>query len=181
MYLTNYGYFFTWLYFANVLQYYILEKCMSDKAKLKYNEIALEILFEIAICLEVTITILYWIVLYVGPPEGYSFYSTFSVHAIPMILLFFDFLFNRFRFHGWHILIVFTIAIIYAFCINLPYSLEVEPVYSVLDWQTGLSGGLIAGAIAVTLLMFGFGRLVFSCIKRRIYSSQSQKINEGEH
>lgn len=55
-------------------------------------------IYYIAFAYEVTITILYWSILFEGHEDDLSAYIDLSVHGIPLIALFIDFIFNPFSF-----------------------------------------------------------------------------------
>ena len=123
-------------------------------------------IYEIAFSYEVTITLLYWSVLFSKFDDELSAYNDLAVHALPLAALLVDFIFNPISFEIKRFLIVLIAGTVYML-MNMAYSLGVEPVYGILDWVTGISYGLLIGAYVLLLIGFGFGILFYKCLKEK--------------
>lgn len=45
-------------------------------------------------------------------------------------------------------------------------ALGVKPVYTVLNWKDGATYGYVAAAIAISLVFYGAGSLIYACVKK---------------
>lgn len=75
----------------------------------------INLLFEIAWCLEVPITILYWGVLfdYSGSYEAGGIVKDVGVHGFPFFCLLVDFIFNSYQFPWRHLPVVLALGLFY--------------------------------------------------------------------
>lgn len=83
-----------------------------------------------------------------------------NLHILPFILVLIELSLNSYEFRIPHILFVIITGIFYLM-INYFYSVNVEPVYNVLDWKNIKSIILVFGAFALSFLMFIFCRFVY--------------------
>ena len=174
IYLTKFGYFLSWLYFVSVVQARIITKVTLDRF--------VEALFEISFCFEAVITILYWVTLYEGGESPYDFYQNLAVHAVPLFLLFVDFIFNTYRFIASRVILVLIFAWIYLLIFSLPYVLAVGPVYGqFLTWKNAMSYVMIVGANVLILIFFFSGRAIFThCKLKKLEQIKKNPEREGE-
>ena len=125
------------------------------------------VLFQTAFTAEGIITIIYWIILFQGFTEdNKEKYIDISVHALPLAFLIIDFIFCSYNFDFRDYLITFIILIIYLL-INLAMTLGVKPIYPVLSWKDGPTYGYVIAAIAISLVFYGAGTLLYTCVKKK--------------
>lgn len=102
-------------------------------------------------------------------------FSDISYHAIPALFLFVDLLINPYRFHPRNFKFVLAAGTFYMLFINLPYSLLVKPIYSVIDWVTLSSYfytllAIIASGLTYTLCHFFYMR-----IKKKLFEKATSQ------
>ena len=113
-------------------------------------------IFGMTMAFEFLITIMYWTVLYDW--DGYSrsidAFLDIIGHALPLIVLIIDFIFNRIPFFPKHLVLMLIISVIYAI-VNMAVTLgSGTPVYSVMTWKDGWTAlYMFASCLA---LLFGF-------------------------
>lgn len=153
---------------------------------MKHN---VNLLFEIAFCLEVPITALYWLVIYTPGDNPTSkniskialdLIKDIGNHGFPLASLLLDFIFNSYRFPVRHLLPVVGTAIFYLF-INLGnfevmsvYTLKVEKIYSAIDWTSTESYVYVVVAIALVGFLHCAGQICWYCCKRGRIESTCQ-------
>lgn len=76
-------------------------------------------------------------------------------HSLPLIVLMIDFTYNCIPFIGRHFKVTFFIILIYAI-FNVSYSIAVEPIYPVADFDKAISFVYPVGGIIWCVLMFYF-------------------------
>ena len=165
-YLTFYGFVLTLIYFGTVVIDLIVCKLLIKKqtSLTKFTGNIINIIYEVTFSIELTITLLYWILLYNPIIERLDF-SNFGMHLIPFLMLAFDFIFNSYQFPIRHFIITFIIAGIYLI-INKVNSCSGKPVYSVFPCE---NVGLIFGAIFVFALGHAIGHLFWRfCRSKKI-------------
>lgn len=173
IYLTMQGYFFTWLYFLLTLQDYMINgfgkwgQVFPLSSNLKYY---IEILFELAFCVEPPITLIFWGFLFkiLINMEGITtelIANNANLHAGPMICLAFDMAYNTFSFPKRHFIVVLIVCSQY-FLINIVYSLAVHIIYKPINWVTFLSYVLTLASVGMVAGAFFFGSFVFKKFKQ---------------
>ena len=119
-------------------------------------------MYEVALCFQVVITVVYWAFLFKGANSALEIYLDANFHGIPLAALLLEFIFNSYSFNIRRYLIVMIFASAYLI-INLAYALLYEPVYSILPWNDWFSYVLAAAAYAMALVVFAFCILVYYC------------------
>lgn len=127
-------------------------------------------IYELAFSFEFVITIVYWAFLFDGTTDPTKLYLNTNGHGFPLLGLTLDLIFNSYDFSIKRFLITLAIAGAYM-VINLAYTLAVEPIYGILTWTDGFSYGLVIGAAAMTLVLFGIGIFTYHCLckKKRLF------------
>lgn len=76
-------------------------------------------------------------------------------HAVPVIVLFLDFVMNVVPFHYRHLSFFIGIMLVYGFGVNMTYTMVTgTPVYSLLTWKTPLSWGYVGGLLVLAVISF---------------------------
>ena len=119
-------------------------------------------LYEISLCFQTVITIIYWGFLFKGADTALAIYLDANFHGVPLAALLLEFIFNSYSFNIRRYLIVLIVAGSYLI-INMTYALIHKPVYRILPWNDWLSYVLSLAAFIVALVMFGFGILAYQC------------------
>ena len=179
VYLTFYAYFLTWIYYFLVLQHFLLAKLvklnLSSPSSHWYSwPVFIENLFQISFTFEVALTIIYWSAVYRDQFSSWFFYLTFVQHAVPLMLLFIDFLFNACQFRMKGFLWILLLQTIYFFCINLPYTLGAHPIYSLVKWKNGITYAVVFGSYVITFAAYGFGNVIYRCLKGKVISKKKE-------
>ena len=146
-------------------------------ASLKYY---IEIVYEIAFCVEMPITLIFWgflfnILIHMDGITPELIANNANIHAGPLICLSLDMVFNTFSFPKSHFIILLFFAVLYLI-INLTYSLTVKVIYKPIDWVSVLSYVLSVSSIAMTYGMHCLGRFLYNKYKK---SRMEHRITEG--
>ena len=88
-------------------------------------------LYEIALAIEVTLTLLFWVLLSEGG-EDLGGFDNLGIHLMPFLLLFIDFIFNSYQFPLRHFIFTTIAAGIYI-VINQVHACSVGPVYDIYE------------------------------------------------
>ena len=103
-----------------------------------------------------------------------------NLHAVPLVFLTLDYIFNTFCFHIRHITVLIGFTLIYL-TINLgtpfshtAYSLSVKPIYKPLNWRDVQSYILALGCVLATLLIHFICRLVYRKWKEPILKAKDE-------
>ena len=124
---------------------------MSEKWAIFFSQLALTF--------EGVIVIFYWCILF--PLHGHVGYSQWEViqdyinHAVPVTVLFLDFVMNVVPFHFRHLPFFLGIMIIYGFGVNMTVTLvSGTPVYTPLTWKTPMSWAYVGGLLTLAVISF---------------------------
>ena len=173
LYLTMQGYFLTWLYFLATMQDYMINgfgkwgRVFPLCNNLKYY---IEIIFQMAFCLELPITLIFWgflfnILIHIEGITTEIIANNANIHAGPLICLCLDMAYNTFSFPKRHFVILLLFSFSYL-VINLSYSLAATVIYKPIDYVSVLSYVLLVAAVALTYGMHCLGRFVFEKYKK---------------
>ena len=113
------------------------------------------VMFEIAICAEVVLSILFWLLLW-EPPKEYNFFEIFDMttHIFPVLFLFIDFLMQKWIFRFNHFTVILAVGVIYAI-VNFTYvKITGKTIYPILPWDDVESYILIFSAIVLLFITF---------------------------
>lgn len=89
-------------------------------------------------------------------------------HGVPVFFLTIDFVLNSFRFIPKQYVGFLILGGVYMFCINMPYSLIIEPVYGeATDWVGWLTYVFILAAVVVTGLIYLVCRAIYTKCKAK--------------
>lgn len=112
-------------------------------------------MYEVAICAEVVLTTLFWVLLYNPPKEFTPRWAYFlSIHITPVAFLLIDFCMQRWVFRFNHISLVLFMGIVYA-VFNYSYvKLSGRYIYPILKWDDTSSFVLIFAAIVMLCAVF---------------------------
>ena len=136
----------------------------------------MESLFEIAISLQLPVTIMYWGFDYKPGMSTDMLILTINAHGMPFIFLLIDACMNSFCFPRLHFVFVLVIGFVYGL-INVIYTLKVRPIYDVLDWKSWVSGMLLAGALLLAFTMFLACRALFHRFKKNKFKTEILLLN----
>lgn len=107
------------------------------------------------------ITIAYWFVIY-NFDQSQPLFKNVNWHGVPILFLMIDFVLNSYRFILKQFISVLAMGFIYMFCINMPYSIGVSPVYGeATDWVNWITYVFIVLGILLNGIVFGCGRLIY--------------------
>ena len=157
LFLTNWGLHFTFISISLNYQASNDQKQNPDKVSgfmfIKWRLAV--IMYEIAICTEIVLSILFWLLLW-KPPKEYTFKTYFAIwtHSSPLAFLLIDFWMQRWIFRLNRAWIVFVVGIVYAI-VNFSYvKLYGIPIYPILPWNNTASIVLISVALGMILLSY---------------------------
>lgn len=143
-----------------------LQQVLLQLCSLKYY---IEIVYEIAFCVELPITLIFWGFLFKLILEMDVTLEVIIVnanlHAGPLIVLCVDTIYNSFSFPSQHFHAVLLFGFLYG-VVNLSYSLAAHIIYQPIDWVSILSYALMIGAVALTFLMHWLGRYIYRKFKK---------------
>lgn len=132
IYLTFYGFLIAWIYFGCVVVHFIASKLIfrnKDKTIIGiFIEDCINVLYEVALAIQMTLTLLFWTLLADGGNLGG--FDNLGIHLMPFVLLALDFGFNSFQFPLRHFVFTAIIAGIYI-AINQVHACSVGPVYDI--------------------------------------------------
>lgn len=147
LFLTDYGFILTLIYFTIVTIHLVISKVMKRSSAINFIGECINIVFESAFVIEFVLTLLFWILLSEGQNELWEF-DNLGLHLYPLLYLLVDFLLNSYAFPIRHITITFTLAIIYII-INQIHACSVRPVYDVFE-----CGNVWIPAVAFLIITF---------------------------
>ena len=157
LFLTNWGLHFT--FFSLVLNYQasIDQKQYPDKVTglTFYKWRSAVIMYDIAICSEIVLSILFWLLLW-KTPEEYTFYDIFNIitHSVPVAFTLIDFVLQKWIFRFNQVTVVFLIGLIYGL-VNFTYvKLYNKPIYPILPWNDTASYILMGSALLLLVIVF---------------------------
>ncbi len=93
-----------------------------------FIEDCINVLYEVALAIQTTLTLLFWALLAEGNDLGG--FDNLGIHLMPFVLLVLDFGFNTFQFPLRHFVFTAIAAGIYI-VINQVHACSVRPVYSI--------------------------------------------------
>lgn len=157
--LTTWGMFFSCLFFVIGMRLaYKKEEEINDSNK--YNFFAAWkwyiIMFEMTMTMNIVITVVFWSVItqykdVFNRPAAFLAYTSYT-HSLPLVTFLFEYSLHTVPVIKRHIIIIFTIGVLYAL-INLTHTkISGNPIYPPLSWDT------------VASVMFGIGVVVFSVV-----------------
>jgi hypothetical protein len=127
----------------------------------------IEVIYEIAFCLELPVTVIFWGFLFkeVKSDSALKILLQCNLHAGALVALLIDFISNSFSFPSQHVAIVMFVSLFYGM-INLIYTLNVHNIYPPVTWRSFLSYLLCVGFIVMILFMHFLGRFVYNKWKK---------------
>lgn len=111
--------------------------------------------------LEWVITVYFWGA--IAPVVGVSadqIIEQLEVHGVPLLLILFDFVWNRVQIFRQYYLIVWSFILIYTVSVNLPVALEVHAVYPGMTYTNVFTYLAMLGIFLLSLVSLELGRLV---------------------
>ncbi len=175
IYLTFYSFILTWIYFIAVVSHFLLIKFVINHNSLlsAFTRDCVNLIYEVSFSFEITVTALYWSVLY-SPSyaEAWGFMNL-GVHLMPIVLVLFDLVFNLLQFPKRHLIITVFFGIIYII-INQVHTCNYKPVYQIYT-----CGNLIWPLIALFILSLAhlIGHLIWLKKLRKIDEIQFESNN----
>ncbi|KAL4466895.1 hypothetical protein ABPG74_010492 [Tetrahymena malaccensis] len=181
VYLTLWGFYTTFTYFLLSLIYgfYIYFKKKNDQSyepPFGFLPKLINILFEIAFSLELTITVLFWVLVFPTKSLGiWQLLNTANFHGGMLVVLWIDNIFNAIQFRKSHLFPFAIYAVCYS-CVNFTYVLASnKEVYPGLNWVTLFSYvELLLGAIS-TIIHYFIGFYVYKKVKKQSISQRAEK------
>ncbi|KAL4510073.1 hypothetical protein ABPG72_010266 [Tetrahymena utriculariae] len=181
VYLTLWGFYTTFTYFLLSLIYglYVYLKKKKDKSfqpPFGFLPKLINILFEIAFSLELTITALFWVLVYPTKSlDAWQLFNTSNFHGGMLIVLWIDNIFNAIQFRKSHLLSFVVYAVCYS-CVNFTYVVTSnKEIYPGLNWVTIFSYiELLLGAVSTTIhYLIGF--YFYKKVKKQYISVRAEK------
>ncbi|EAR96900.1 transmembrane protein, putative (macronuclear) [Tetrahymena thermophila SB210] len=181
VYLTIWGFYTTFTYFLLSLIYgfYVYLKKKNDQQfepSFNFLPKLINILFEIAFSIELTITVLFWALVFPTKSLGaWQLFNTSNFHGGMLIALWIDNMFNCIQFRKSHLLPFVVYAISYS-CVNFTYVLTAnKEIYPGLNWVTLYSYiELLLGAVS-TMIHYFIGFYLFKKVKKQYLSQRVEK------
>ena len=131
IYLTFYGFVIAWIYFMCVVLDLIISKLIIRERNSigRFLGDCVNVVYEVALSIQLTLTLLYWIVLYTPDTPNAGGFDNIGFHGMPLILLLTDFTFNSYQFPISHVIVTFIVGGIYLI-INQVRTCDGNPVYA---------------------------------------------------
>jgi hypothetical protein len=103
----------SWIYFAAVVLHLLLDKLIfkNESEVGKFIEECINIIYEVTLSIQFTLTLLFWILLSSGP--NLWGFENLGIHGMPFLLLLIDFVFNSYQFPIRHVIMTFIVGGIY--------------------------------------------------------------------
>lgn len=191
-YLTNQGIWLTVSYFvfsalASLVVYFIKGAPTQGGKAWRHLEIFIQLLFSIALPMQLVIVVLYWLLLAAPQVSALRTWDNLESHGIKFALIWSDLLVGSMVLPRAQVIVTLGCAGIYIL-INLAVTLSTGiPVYSVLKWKDASSGILVGGSMVFVIVAFFLGRwisvyrdaLALARRKKRVVGGQIKVEEEG--
>jgi len=124
--------------------------------------------------MEWVITVYFWsaIAPVIGITED-NITENILLHAVPLLLILFDFIWNRIQIFRQHYPIAWGVIILYMLTVNLPFALEVHSVYPGMTYTNAFTYLAAVGCFLLSLVSLELGRLA----KKKQFERIQQKEN----